>query len=311
MERAVQLSSHDVAGRRALARLPRRSRRPRWLRCLGNRLPLGALGVIALAGAAGCVTSGDIEGLRSQLSDVQRQVLQLQKQSSSKEEVQSLEASVGKQMDSLLKTEADMQVKLQDLSGQIEALQAKLEDTNYRLAQLSQQIAANNQEWKSFRGGGAAAPPGQGPAAESPPPAPERPPVVDRSAGSDPQAVYNSAYNDYLKGNYEMALRGFQQYLESFPSTALAANATYWIGECYYRQKRYRQAIEQYDAVLNRYPRSDKTASALLKKGYAHLELGERSQGIVQLQHVLRQFPTSDEANLARQRLREIGVDGR
>ena len=109
----------------------------------------------------------------------------------------------------------------------------------------------------------------------------------------------------------DLAMRGFRQYLESFPSTALAANATYWIGECHYRQKRFRQAIEQYDAVLNRYPRSDKTASALLKKGYAHLELGERSQGVVQLQHVLRQFPTSDEANLARQRLREIGVDGR
>ena len=61
--------------------------------------------------------------------------------------------------------------------------------------------------------------------------------------------------------------------------------------------------------MLNRYPRSDKMASALLKKGYAHLELGERSAGVVQLQHVLRQFPTSDEAHLARQRLREIGID--
>jgi tol-pal system protein YbgF len=267
----------------------------------------------------GCVTSSDIEGLRTQLTDVQRQVLQVQKQSSSKEEVQSLEASVGKQMDSLLKTEADMQVKLQDLSGQIEALQAKLEDTNYRLAQLSQQIAATNQELKGFRaapvapagpagqplpdgGGGLPPPAAAGPHDER---IPDR---SDRSAG-DPQALYNAAYNDYLKSSYDLALRGFQQYLESFPSTTLAANATYWIGECYYRQRRYRQAIEQYDAVLNRYPRSDKTASALLKKGYAHLELGERSQGVVQLQHVLRQFPTSDEANLARQRLREIGVD--
>ena len=282
-------------------------------------------GVASMAGmAGGCVTSSDIEGLRSQLTDVQRQVLQVQKQSSSKEEVQSLEASVGKQMDSLLKTEADMQVKLQDLSGQIEALQAKLEDTNYRLAQLSQQIAATNQELKGFRGGATpTAPGGAGGAADSgggAPPAPlpsdrppgergDRPGGSDRSAG-DPQALYNSAYNDYLKGSYDLALRGFQQYLESFPSTALAANATYWIGECYYRQRRYRQAIEQYDAVLNRYPRSDKTASALLKKGYAHLELGERSQGVVQLQHVLRQFPTSDEANLARQRLREIGAGG-
>jgi tol-pal system protein YbgF len=285
------------------------------------RAVLAVVAAAAAAGAGGCVTSQDIDGLRSQLSDVQRQVLQVQKQSSSKEEVQSLEASVGKQMDSLLKTEADMQVKLQDLSGQIEALQAKLEDTNYRLAQLSQQIAATNQELKNARGA-AAAPAPPGPAAQplgdsgGPPQAPsagERPPGdrgPDRSGSGDPQVLYNAAYNDYLKGSYDLALRGFQQYLESFPSTALAANATYWIGECYYRQRRYRQAIEQYDAVLNRYPRSDKTASALLKKGYAHLELGERSQGIVQLQHVLRQFPTSDEANLARQRLREIGVGG-
>lgn len=297
-------------------------------------LRIGPLLVIAGAGVvAGCVTSSDIEGLHTQLNDVQNQVLQVQKQSSSKAEVQSLEASVGKQMDSLLKTEADMQVKLQDLSGQIEALQAKLEDTNYRLAQLSQQIAVTNQELKGFRGT-AAAPPAASPGsggpgnpggpgnqqppdaggAQFPPPAGERPPggpVADRSAGGDPQALYNAAYNDYLKSSYDLALRGFQQYLESFPSTALAANATYWIGECYYRQRRYRQAIEQYDTVLNRYPRSDKTASALLKKGYAHLELGERSQGVVQLQHVLRQFPTSDEANLARQRLREIGADGR
>ena len=287
----------------------------------------GMAGIAGIAGMAliigGCVTSSDIDGLRTQLTDVQRQVLQVQKQSSSKEEVQSLEASVGKQMDSLLKTEADMQVKLQDLSGQIEALQAKLEDTNYRLAQLSQQIAATNQELKGFRAAPVAP---AGPAGQPLPDGGGGPPPLaapgpgehgsdhadrgDRSAG-DPQALYNAAYNDYLKGSYDLALRGFQQYLESFPSTTLAANATYWIGECYYRQRRYRQAIEQYDAVLNRYPRSDKTASALLKKGYAHLELGERSQGVVQLQHVLRQFPTSDEANLARQRLREIGVDVR
>ena len=61
--------------------------------------------------------------------------------------------------------------------------------------------------------------------------------------------------------------------------------------------------------MLTRYPKGDKVPSALLKKGYSYLELGERSQGVVQLQHVIRQYPTSDEANLARQRLREIGVD--
>src|SRR4051794_15495937 len=101
-----------------------------------THVPL-ALCLAAALAAAGCVTSQDIEGLQSQLSDIQRQMLQMQKQAPSKQEVENLEVSVSKQMDSLLKTEADMQVKLRDLSGQIDELQAKLEDTNYRLAQLS------------------------------------------------------------------------------------------------------------------------------------------------------------------------------
>src|SRR5579864_1958622 len=164
---------------------------PTWPRAGLARAVLAAAAAAAAAGAGGCVTSQDIDGLRSQLSDVQRQVLQVQKQSSSKEEVQSLEASVGKQMDSLLKTEADMQVKLQDLSGQIEALQAKLEDTNYRLVQLSQQIASTNQELKGLHGGpDAGTTPPPGPAPQTPPPA-ATPAPAPGAPGSDPQALYN------------------------------------------------------------------------------------------------------------------------
>jgi tol-pal system protein YbgF len=275
----------------------------------------GCLAAAILAGAtAGCVTPQDIQGLQSQLSDIQRQVLQIQKQSPSKEEVSSqvssLGTSVGRQMESLLKTEADMQVKLQDLSSQIDELQAKLEDTNYRLAQLSQQIASTNQELKSFRG---TAPPAgalpDGTQPQAPPPGGNPGNAGNNGPSADPQALYNGAYNDYLKGNYDLSLREFQEYLDNFPATDLADNATYWIGECYYRQRRFRQAVDQFDAVLEKFPKSDKVAAATLKKGYAHLELGERSQGVVQLRHVIRTYPNSDEANLARQRLREIGVD--
>ena len=66
----------------------------------------------------------------------------------------------------------------------------------------------------------------------------------------------------------------------------------------------------QFDTVLTAYDRSDKTPSALLKKGYAYLELGQREQGVVQLQSVIRQYPQTDEADLARQRLQTLGVDG-
>ncbi|HEY0512379.1 MAG TPA: tol-pal system protein YbgF [Thermoanaerobaculia bacterium] len=276
-------------------------------------LPLAGCLAAALA-ATGCVSSQDIEGLQSQLSDIQRQMLQMQKQAQlapSKQEVADLGSNVGQQMQGLLKTEADMQVKLQGLGSQIEALQAKLEDTNYRLSQLSQQIASTNQQLKEFRGQPGQPGTLQPDSGAVPPAAAPPPPNGGGGAGIDPKSLYDAAYNDYLKGNFDLGVREFLEYLSNFPNTDLSDNAAYWIGESYYRQRRFRQAIEQFDTVLTRYPKGDKVPSALLKKGYSYLELNERSPGVVQLQHVIRQYPTSDEANLARQRLRELGVDAR
>jgi len=276
-----------------------------------------ALASLSLA-AGGCVSSSDIQTLSSQINDVQHQILQLEKQMSTRQEVASLERSLGEQMEGVLHSEADMQVRLDSLSSQIEQLQAKLEDTNYRLAQLSQQIASTNQELRAFRtqprmfdrgaGEGEGAVDGGSAGGNG---------GAERDAGdagapaiqAEPQELYQRAYDDYLRGNYDLAVEEFDEYLSSFPNTDLADNATYWIGECYYRQGKYRQAIDQFDKVLRRYPRSDKVPGALLKKGYAYLELGERSQGIVQLQYVIREHPSSDEANIARDRLKAIGVD--
>ncbi len=277
------------------------------------------LATLSLA-AGGCVSSSDIQLLSSQINDVQHQVLQLEKQMSTREEVASLESSLKEQMEGVLHSEADMQVRLDSLSSQIEQLQAKLEDTNYRLAQLSQQIASTNQELRAFRtqprmfdhgategngeDAGAAGTGDDGQGANENASSSSAPAIQ-----SDPQELYQRAYDDYLRGNYDLAVEEFDEYLSSFPNTDLADNATYWIGECHYRQGKYRQAIDQFDKVLRRYPRSDKVPGALLKKGYAYLELGEKSQAIVQLQYVIREHPNSDEANIARDRLKAIGVD--
>ncbi len=281
-------------------------------------LPAGLLAAALAAG--GCVSSSDIEGLHSQISDVQSQVQAAKVQAPSKQDVAALDAQVSRQMESLLKTEADMQVKLQSLTSHIDELQSKLEDTNYRLSQLSQQIAATNQELKGSRGAApvpapgdlgappaAGAPAGAGGLRSGAPAGANTGAAAPSQVVNDPKALYDSAYNDYLKGNYDLAMREFQEYLNDFPDTDLASNATYWIGESHYRQKRYRQAADQFDQVLQRYPHSEKRASALLKKGYSQLALGERSAGVASLRQVVRQHPTSDEANLARQRLRELG----
>ena len=210
--------------------------------------------VVATALLSGaCVSGRDIDDIQSKLGEIEREVVDLQRVSSTKQNVESLSTAVDQHMETLRKAEADMRVSLDKLSSQIDQLEANLEDTNYRLSQLSQQIAATNQELKTFRSNTALRSPATEPGAEALP--------------SDPQALYQTAYNDYLRGNYELAILGFRQYLESFPNTELADNASYWIGESYFSQGQYERAIQEFDNILSTYERSDKVASALLKKG--------------------------------------------
>ena len=49
---------------------------------------------------------------------------------------------------------------------------------------------------------------------------------LTEGAQPDPEALYNTAYTDYAKGNYALAISGFEEYQESFPDRANADNAT-------------------------------------------------------------------------------------
>lgn len=250
-----------------------------------------ALTVPLLLAAGGCVTTSDIEDIQSQLRRVEDEVGAMRAETSSKAEVQDLQQEMSDRMKELLRVEADMQIELSQLSGQIDQLEAVLEDTNYRLDQLSKQISAVIQQ---LTAASASAGVGGGGAGEAGP-------------VSDPRAMYDAAYSDYLRGNYDLAVSGFEQYLANFPDTDLADNAAYWIGESYFSQGLYDDAVQEFDRILTDFPRSDKRASALLKKGYAYLEVGDRRRGVAHLQQVLRDHPGTDEADLAQQRLDEIG----
>lgn len=119
----------------------------------------------------------------------------------------------------------------------------------------------------------------------------------------DPLEVYNAAYLDLSKGNYQLAIQGFQQFLEKFPQSDLADNVQYWIGEVYYAQRDNQKAIEEFKKVIENFSKGDKVAVALVKIGYCHFNLGDQASGKKYLRIVIERFPNSEEARLARSRL--------
>jgi tol-pal system protein YbgF len=281
-----------------------------------------------LVAAAGCVSGTDIDGLHKHLSTVEKEVDAVSKQSSSKDEVAKLSERLAKQAETLLRSNADLGTKFDDLTREMQALAGKLEDANRRLTQLSQQIAESQTHGAPAPAGavagGLAAPasgppttavvPGGAPAAVAGPGllAPGAAPgSAPRGGTITPADLFAQATADYQRGRYDLSRQGFEDYAEKFPRTDLSDDALYWAGECWSAQKKPREAIAAFDRLFRSYPQSDKAPAAHLKKGIAHLELGEKAQAMVELNFVVNQFPGSDEAKSARQRLKSLGGDSR
>jgi tol-pal system protein YbgF len=111
-----------------------------------------------------------------------------------------------------------------------------------------------------------------------------------------------------MRGNYDLAADGFREYRRRWPDTELSDNALYWIGECLDAQDETDDALAIFSQVLEEYPLSDKAAAAQLKKGLLYLKAGDKGQGVLNLQYVVYEHPGTREADLARERLRSLGM---
>lgn len=124
--------------------------------------------------------------------------------------------------------------------------------------------------------------------------------------GITPTSAFNLAYNDYLNGNYELAVAGFQRFVKDFPGTSLTPNAQYWMGESYYNLKDYGRAIQIFDSLVAEYPGNEKVPAALYKLGLATAEVGDLTKSRKNLKRVIEEFPSSEESKLAKYKLAEI-----
>jgi len=125
---------------------------------------------------------------------------------------------------------------------------------------------------------------------------------------TDPVQVFSAAYGDYLRGNYQLAIEQFRQFLTRFPQSEQADDAQYWIGEAFFSQGLYDQALAELDLLLTTYPQGDKVPAARLKKGLALLALNQTENGIKELRQLFNEYPESAEAAAAKQRLEQLGV---
>ncbi len=121
-----------------------------------------------------------------------------------------------------------------------------------------------------------------------------------------PAEVFNMAYSDYRNGNFDLAIDGFKMYREQFPESPLVDDSLYWIGECYFSQKKHEEAIEQFDDLILNYPRGDKIPAAYLKKGLSLAELGKKEEALAVFKLLVSKYPLEEETKIAQQKIKEL-----
>jgi tol-pal system protein YbgF len=197
-------------------------------------------------------------------------------------------AAIANLQTSLEKQQADSGGRVEQISGQIQALNDTMDELKVRLGKVSKQLEDMQAAQQNLQ---------QAQAAQTPPP--QAPP---------PDVLYNNALRDYNGGKTDIAAQEFGDYIKYYPNTDLAGNSYFYLAEIQFKQGNYQQAVQNYDQVLQNFPSGNKAASAQLKKGLALVQLGQKEDGIRELRHVIQRYPRTTEAVQARDQLRRLGV---
>src|SRR3990172_7739196 len=194
------------------------------------RAPL-SLALLALI-LSGCNPSSSqrISAKQVEMDNLKREIRFLKQQNSQfLRELDDLKKKIAELELTNSQVKADVAAKVDELMQQMDAVRNNIQDTNSRLSSINRETKPPVSRQTSQSG---ITTTGDSTAAKS---------AIKSQPFSEDQSkeLYNTAYRDLIRGNYQLALQGFQQFVTQYQNSDLIDNAQYWIGEVYYAQGRY------------------------------------------------------------------------
>ena len=200
-----------------------------------------------------------------------------------------IERAVAKQGDEIIGPLSSTRTKVDQLSAQFGGLRDMMEEINSRLNKLSQQV----DDIKTH-------------ITTAPPPSGGLDTGVTGGSATSSQALFNSAFSDYNRGNFDFAKQQFEEYMRTFPQSEKAADAQYYLGAILYQTSDFAGAVKAFDMVLERFPVTTLSADAQYKKGMALLKLNRGPDAAREFRAVMEKFPNSNVAPISQARLEEL-----
>ncbi len=242
--------------------------------------------LILTALLAGCASRGEIETMKRQLSYLERSSTEMQ------DRIALLDSLYRATLERNVTYQADLKLILADLRDRTTIIDSRLTDIEGRMAQVVNRMGGETI---------------QQPIASATTDSTGDTTAVQPSGPTvDANKMFDNAFGDLNKGNYDLAIMQFQEFISRFPDNPMTDDAQYWLGECYYGKKDYSKAIPEFDKEEKNYPKSDKLVSALFKMGRSYQELGDSARAKAIFDRIVKDYPDSFEARPAQERLQEL-----
>ncbi len=225
------------------------------------------------------------------------------------ESIKAVNARLDQQTESNRKALADQKLVVDNLANDVRVIREKLDDNSVRVGSLTQEVEALRQALQqAARSTMSAAPDAAAPTdptAAGAPPAPTAG-TAPVPIGPSPQKMYDAANSDYMAGQYDLSVIGFQEFIKQFPRSELADDAQAAICSAYLNGHKDQQAVDACDTVIRTYPNTNSVPVAYYRKGLALANLKDLAGARDAWESLIKAFPDSNEAALARQGLERL-----
>jgi tol-pal system protein YbgF len=185
---------------------------------------------------------------------------------------------------------ADLATEVDGIKRALEAIEGRLEVTEHRVQEALEEARSARAE-ANQPVAPVAVPDGEGGEADV----------------SEEVQEYRAAYAAWRAGNSEACVDQFTKFLQTYPSSEYADDATYWLADCYFKQGNLSAAVLRFDDVARQYPSGNKAADALYRQGEALLRMGHGKAAGNAFEKVLRDYPDSARASEAKKQLDLLG----
>jgi tol-pal system protein YbgF len=125
-------------------------------------------------------------------------------------------------------------------------------------------------------------------------------PKASSTGAASAEGSYQQAYQSILSGNYSEAEKGFKSYLDNFPGSARASDASFWMGEAQYSQGHYSESAKTFLTAFKAYGQSPKAPDILLKLGMSLAALDNKDTACATFREIPKRYPKASKAVISK-----------